>query len=947
MKYSTKRWLSALLALTMTFSALPLEAGALNWKDIGSLFAPPSQEEVDEGKELWNWFAQKAEEEEQKLKEKLGEAYESYNRLKDTDFSAITVALTVKAEGLGEADSVTATLSGGEYSKELTLSKENSWTAVEQVPLFSGELSYENRELQFPQNIEYHVSVPAIEGFNEPVIQDFVLNFDWTQVNESWQPAAMATVTYTAQQEAPSVDPEAPNDGGQDEVIDEPQSTDFTAAVQWEDESVPAWLRPDVSVQLLADGEPVGEAVTLNLLNGWTYTWEELPVEKVSELALLTAEESSNRILYQLEYSAPQGYSLESENGLITASLVDELKVPLDAVVFWEHGDNEGTLPNSMTLNIGEDEIEIEDTENNRGNVWYEELGNVDLLDEAGIIDYSKVVSVEPPTDYMSRSWTFPFYSAGAEDAARLKDWLLSLSPSEAAEELAELPTLENLPQTYAESAQLRWLTVVQNTYTKPYEPPQQGDNEGDQTKPDEEQNPQTPVTVTVPVDVLTIWNDRGVEHLRPATVSCYVVDRQGLLVGPNDKASIDASDEVKKQYIKDITVGNSYVGYEPNVLTVKETVESIKELTFMASFEGMNLYDREVLLLKIPNSGIDLSALSMMSVSQLKNWASQQRDADLSGGFKLLAIAINSRQAYGSLSVYKDVRDMDDYNITDNTKFTYRISLIYPDLSSKTKTVEISENEPLVLNDLPVGTRYSVLEEGRYGYISEDIDCLQSGVIKEGSNSLTFVNRKFNLIVRMDWVNTSSWRQDDVRVYVDDNRYVLGNDNLWSEVDYAYGISDLRYRDLAVRGLPEGYEEDYSIRWKNHVAIVTVTAEYDYDYEVEDDWKDKAEDDEYRVLAKVVWVGGDAEKRPTVSAQLYRDGKSYRDVATLKSSKNSLRDWRYVWEDVSGDEDNNWNVKVTKVPAGYSCEVTKVKDNYFIITCTWKDSKENVYTGA
>ena len=388
------------------------------------------------------------------------------------------------------------------------------------------------------------------------------------------------------------------------------------------------------------------------------------------------------------------------------------------------------------------------------------------------------------------------------------------------------------------------------------------------------------------------------------------------------------------------------YVSYDENVLSAEGTMDEILALKLLQSFDHMELYDREVLLLKIPSSGVDVSALSMMSVSQLKDWAAQQ-DAEQSGSFKLLAVVVNSRHAFGSLTVYKDVQDIDGNRLRDNTKFTYNVKLLYPDLSSETKTVEISEEDPLVLKDLPVGTRYTVQEEGRYGYISEDIDCMQSGVIEEGSNSLTFVNRKFNLIVRMDWVNSISWLQDDVRVYVDDHKYNLGTDNLWTAMDYASGISDLRYRDLAVRGLPEGYEEDYSIRWKNHVAIVTVSAEYDYDYEVEDDWKDKAEDDEYRVLAKVVWVGGDEEKRPTVSAQLYRDGKAYRDVATLKSSKNSLRDWRYVWEDVKGDEDNDWNVKVTKVPAGYSCEVTKVKDNYFIITCRWSDKKENVYTGA
>ena len=896
MKKSTKRWLSALLALTMTASALPLEAGAFSLGDLFGGWTPPSMEDFEKVKE----------EAEAKLKERLGDHYESYNKLKDSDFSAVMVDLTEKAEGLSGVESITATITDGteEYSVELTA---DSWTNTVTVPLFRGELSYENEELSIPQVIDYDIIAPAVEGFEEPMKQDFKLDFDWTEVGEDWKPAASATLTYKA------VQPEQkPSEEISTQNPDEPQTTSFTATIQWADETVPEWMRPPVTVQLLADGQPVDEVV-LPVENQWSYTWTELPVTAV---ALLTTETTDSPILYGLKYEEPNGYSLTNEDGLITARLAQDLTVPLDALVIWEHGENT-EKPTEITLNIGENEKKIEDAENKRGDVWYEELGSFDLLDDEGIIDYSKAVSVDEIQDYTSTVLTFPWYSAGTEDVEQLKSWLLSLIPSEAQEELAELPTLDKLPQTYAEGRELRWLTVVWNSYEAP---------QTDTPNPP----PSEPVKLTVPVDVLTIWNDRGVEEMRPESVSYKLVDQDNA-----------------EQSSNTISVNKGgYVSYDENVLSAEGTMDEILALKLLQSFDHMELYDREVLLLKIPSSGVDVSALSMMSVSQLKDWAAQQ-DTEQSGSFKLLAVVVNSRHAFGSLTVYKDVQDIDGNRLRDNTKFTYNVKLLYPDLSSETKTVEISEEDPLVLKDLPVGTRYTVQEEGRYGYISEDIDCMQSGVIKEGGNSLTFVNRKFNLIVRMDWVNSISWLQDDVRVYVDDHKYNLGTDNLWTAMDYASGISDLRYRDLAVRGLPEGYEEDYSIRWKNHVAIVTVSAEYDYDYEVEDDWKDTAEDDEYRVLAKVVWVGGDEEKRPTVSAQLYRDGKAYRDVATLKSSKNSLRDWRYVWEDVKGDEDNDWNVKVTKVPAGYSCEVTKVKDNYFIITCRWSDKKENVYTGA
>ena len=186
MKKSTKRWLSALLALTMTASALPLEAGAFSLGDLFGGWTPPSMEDFEKVKE----------EAEAKLQERLGDHYESYNKLKDSDFSAVMVDLTVKAEGLSGVESITATITDGteEYSVELTA---DSWTNTISVPLFRGELSYENEELSVPQVIDYDIIAPAVEGFEEPTKQEFKLDFDWTEVGEDWKPAALKTARFS------------------------------------------------------------------------------------------------------------------------------------------------------------------------------------------------------------------------------------------------------------------------------------------------------------------------------------------------------------------------------------------------------------------------------------------------------------------------------------------------------------------------------------------------------------------------------------------------------------------------------------------------------------------------------------------------------------------------------------------------------------------------------
>ena len=253
MKKSTKRWLSALLALTMTASALPLEAGAFSLGDLFGGWTPPSMEDFEKVKE----------EAEAKLQERLGDHYESYNKLKDIDFSAVMVDLTVKAEGLSGVESITATITDGteEYLVELVA---DNWTNTVSVPLFRGELSYENEELSVPQVIDYDIIAPTVEGFEEPTKQDFKLDFDWTEVGKDWKPAASATLTYEA------VQPEQkPSEEISTQNPDEPQTTSFTATIQWADETVPEWMRPPVTVQLLADGQPVGEVV-LSAENQWS-----------------------------------------------------------------------------------------------------------------------------------------------------------------------------------------------------------------------------------------------------------------------------------------------------------------------------------------------------------------------------------------------------------------------------------------------------------------------------------------------------------------------------------------------------------------------------------------------------------------------------------------------------------------------------------------------------
>lgn len=69
--------------------------------------------------------------------------------------------------------------------------------------------------------------------------------------------------------------------------------TSVTASVTWDDADDKDGIRPkSVSFQLKADGENVGDAITVNAGSNWTKTWEDLPEKKAGKALTYTVEVS-------------------------------------------------------------------------------------------------------------------------------------------------------------------------------------------------------------------------------------------------------------------------------------------------------------------------------------------------------------------------------------------------------------------------------------------------------------------------------------------------------------------------------------------------------------------------------------------------------------------------------------------------------------------------------
>ena len=127
-----------------------------------------------------------------------------------------------------------------------------------------------------------------------------------------------------------------------------PGETSITVTKAWDDNNDQDGLRPNsVKVQLYANGEKSGDAVTLTADDNWTYTWTGL-AEKANKKAITyTVKEVSDVDGYSATTSAV-------ENGNVTITNTHSpstISVTINKV--WDDNDNQdGIRPTSVTVNL-------------------------------------------------------------------------------------------------------------------------------------------------------------------------------------------------------------------------------------------------------------------------------------------------------------------------------------------------------------------------------------------------------------------------------------------------------------------------------------------------------------------------------------------------------------------------------------------------------------------
>ena len=241
-----------------------------------------------------------------------------------------------------------------------------------------------NRDAVRPTAITIRVT-GTIEGKNEPVYNEThtmsgdMVNDTWTlkieDLNKKWEGKL---ITYTVTEEGSytgytEVDytPETSGLvnsfglGNKHEVT----SIDVKVKKVWEDDSNRDGLRPDITLQLMADGVAKGDPVQLkvdeNTDNEWNYTFEDLPMNKLKlddsgKVVLGTdGKPVAEPIIYTVEETLPAGsaYEMVSNKKVGDEIVITNKHEPETTQIkvnkVWEDGNNRDNIrPAKVVVNL-------------------------------------------------------------------------------------------------------------------------------------------------------------------------------------------------------------------------------------------------------------------------------------------------------------------------------------------------------------------------------------------------------------------------------------------------------------------------------------------------------------------------------------------------------------------------------------------------------------------
>ena len=179
-----------------------------------------------------------------------------------------------------------------------------------------------------------------------------------------------------AQAEAPLTSPVIIRSAGDNEEhklaqvtitnVHEPERTQYTVNKVWQDEDNRAGIRGPYGVQLYANGSPVGSPVMLEA-DTLSYTWENLYRYDRGEEILYTVD----------EVCVPEGYQREVQGNTVTNRYILHV-FEGEVCKFWDDGgDQDGLRPQTITLHLYAEGIQVSSLELTAENGWSGTFGSL------------------------------------------------------------------------------------------------------------------------------------------------------------------------------------------------------------------------------------------------------------------------------------------------------------------------------------------------------------------------------------------------------------------------------------------------------------------------------------------------------------------------------------------------------------------------------------------
>ena len=161
--------------------------------------------------------------------------------------------------------------------------------------------------------------------------------------------------------------------------------TSVTASVEWDDADDKDGIRPkSVSFQLKADGENVGDAITVNAGSNWTKTWEDLPEKKAGK-ALTYTVEVSDIPTEEDQYTVTT--SGDAASGFVFKASHVSTSVEIPVSVTWDDAENQdGARIEAVEAELyanGEATVTL-----NAENNWTAKFASVDVKKDGTRIKY-------------------------------------------------------------------------------------------------------------------------------------------------------------------------------------------------------------------------------------------------------------------------------------------------------------------------------------------------------------------------------------------------------------------------------------------------------------------------------------------------------------------------------------------------------------------------------